>query len=297
MENASKALIIAGAVLLSIMIVSLLVYTAQSFGLIAKAQQDAKLTQDKQKFNAEYEVYDKKLMYGTDVLSCLNKAQNNNQKYVNYNYYGTDTKLGAEYRQEYLIDVEVKLLENIQETIIVYKLNNSGNKVQLTSSDTITSAPQMFKNNYFEVPSNIVWYYFENGRARKRTGTKAGIPDYAEILWPNSSAKLNLTLQSITFDTTLTRGTYNLLNETNTNNIGKLSALLSVATMVEQTITNDDYGEQTTTGATSLDWYSATWRTAAYDFKTRKFKCTGIDYNTETGYVSKISFEEIRPYN
>ena len=87
MENASKALIIAGAVLLSVMIVSLLIYTGKSFGLIAKAEQDAKLTEDRKKFNAEYEVYDKNLMYGTDVLSCLNKAQSNNQKYVNNNYF------------------------------------------------------------------------------------------------------------------------------------------------------------------------------------------------------------------
>ena len=293
MENASKALIIVGAVLLSIMIVSLLAYTAKSFGLIAKAEQDAKLTEDKQKFNAEYEVYDKTLMYGTDILSCLNKAQNNNQKYVNYNYYGTDTKIESKYREEYLIDVEIKLLNTIQESIRVYTLNSSGNKTQLANGTTVGSGELMFKNNHFEIPSDIIWYYFENGKSKKMTGKKENIPDYAEILWTNPSGKLNMTLQSITFDTTLTSGTYNLLNETNANNIGKLSALLSVSDKVEQTISNDDFGE----GTSSSDWYSATWRTAAYDFKTRKFKCTGIEYNTETGYVSKIKFEEVRPYN
>ena len=85
MENVSKALLIAGGVLLSIMVVSLLVYTGKSFGKISRAEQEAKLTKDRQAYNAEYEVYDKSLMYGTDVLSCLNKAQSNNQKYVNNN--------------------------------------------------------------------------------------------------------------------------------------------------------------------------------------------------------------------
>ena len=65
---------------------------------------------------------------------------------------------------------------------------------------------------------------------------------------------------------------------------------MSTATVVEQTIINGDFN-----GSPS-DWYSATWRTAAYDFKTRKFKCTGIEYNKDTGYVSKLKFEEINAY-
>jgi hypothetical protein len=43
----------------------------------------------------------------------------------------------------------------------------------------------------------------------------------------------------------------------------------------------------------SSDWYSATWKTAAYDFKTRKFKCTEVHYNEDTGYIDRISFVEI----
>ena len=94
--------------------------------------------------------------------------------------------------------------------------------------------------------------------------------------------------RTINFDTTLTNGTYNLFNDgTDDGDIGKLAALLSVATLTEQTIVNKDYAY------TSTDWYCATWRTAAYDFKTRKFKCTGIEYSNETGYISKIKFEEI----
>lgn len=293
MENASKALIIAGAVLLSVMIVSLLIYTGKSFGLIAKAEQEAKLTEDKTKFNAEYEVYDKNLMYGTDVLSCLNKAQNNNQKYVNYNYYGTDN-LESEYREEYLIDVEVTLKKTIQESVRVYKLGATGKKVQLTEGVEATPTAKMFKENHFEVPNNIVWYYFEGKKVKRGTGS------YAQTLWTSPTNKLNYNLKSITFDTKLTATatgtTYSLLNETNPDHIGKLSALLSTATTVEQTIINDAYGSGSVTGGVSNDWYSATWRTAAYDFKTRKFKCTGIEYNKDTGYVSKLKFEEINAY-
>ncbi len=291
MENASKALIIAGAIMLSVMIVSLLVYTGKSFGLIAKAEQDAKLTEDKKNFNLQYEVYDKTLMYGTDVLSCLNKAQSNNQKYVNQNYYGTEN-LGPEYRQEYLIDVEVVLKKPIQETITVYKLGNSGKKVQLTTGEEATPKTKMFKNNHFVLP-RLDWYYFDNGKVRKGASSQNS---YAEVLWKNSSAVLNYNLKTTTIDTKLNAGTYNLLNEVGDANIGKLSALLSTATTVEQTILNKSYGDETISGSSSNDWYSATWKTAAYDFKTRKFKCTGVEYSTETGYVSKIKFEEVLYY-
>ena len=266
MENASKALIIAGAIMLSVMIVSLLVYTGKSFGLIAKAEQDAKLTEDKKNFNLQYEVYDKTLMYGTDVLSCLNKAQSNNQKYVNQNYYGTEN-LGPEYRQEYLIDVEVVLKKPIQETITVYKLGNSGKKVQLTTGEEATPKTKMFKNNHFVLP-RLDWYYFDNGKVRKGSSSQNS---YAEVLWKNSSAVLNYNLKTTTIDTKLNAGTYNLLNEVGDANIGKLSALLSTATTVEQTILNKSYGDETISGSSSNDWYSATWKTAAYDFKTRKF--------------------------
>ena len=291
MENASKALIIVGAVLLSVMIVSLLVYTGKSFGIIAKAEQDAKLTQDKKNFNLQYEIYDKNLMYGTDVLSCLNKAQNNNQKYVNYNYYGTDN-LESEYRQEYLINVNVTLKKTIKESITVYKLRANGSKEALTTGVEATPKVKMFKNNHFVIPK-LNWYYFKDGKIRKG---ESNTNSYAEVLWNNYSSIINSNLKTIEINTKLTNGTYSLLNEANDNNIGKLSALLSTATEVEQTIVNESYGSQTSTGTSSNDWYSAVWKTAAYDFKTRKFKCTGITYNTETGYISEINFEEVLPY-
>ena len=284
MENASKALIIAAGVLLSVMIISLLIYTGKSFGLIAKAEQEAKLTEDKHNFNMEYEIYDKTLMYGTDVLSCLNKAQSNNQKYVNNNYFGRDN-LDSSTRAEYLIDVEVTLNNTIQESVRVYKLNTAGKRVQTTTGEVVSTTDKLFKSTspvHFDVPNSIIWYYFENGKVKKETG------NYSNTLWSNPNSIINSTLKTQTIDTKLTAGTYNLFTDGNTDDgkIGKLSALLSTATLVEQTVYNDTYTD-------SEEWYCATWRTAAYDFKTRKFKCTGIEYSDETGYVSKLKFEEV----
>lgn len=40
-------------------------------------------------------------------------------------------------------------------------------------------------------------------------------------------------------------------------------------------------------------WTRVIYRSALYDMKTKKFKCTGIEYNDQTGRVKKISFKEI----
>lgn len=81
MENASKALIIAGGILISILILSVLVYSfgniSQYFSSEEKVQQTEQLTT----FNNQYESYNKKLLRGTDVISVINKAKDNNTKY------------------------------------------------------------------------------------------------------------------------------------------------------------------------------------------------------------------------
>lgn len=89
-------------------------------------------------------------------------------------------------------------------------------------------------------------------------------------------------------------------------------ALLSTSDEIRQHVRNTD--KQTNVGycivqkdingidkCTCLDgtghdnkWSSAEWRTALYDLKTRKFKCTKMDYSLITGRINSICFEEIR---
>lgn len=79
MENASKALIIAGGVLLAMMILSLLVYVGMSMTDMAQSQDRVTLAQQIADFNKSYLAYDKKRMYGTEVITVVNKAINHNK--------------------------------------------------------------------------------------------------------------------------------------------------------------------------------------------------------------------------
>ena len=291
MEDMSKALIIAGSVLISILIISLLMYFAKNVGILARGEEKVQVTEEIAEFNAGFEIYEKSLMYGTDVLSCLNKAQNNNQKYVNNSHFSRDN-LSYKTREEYLINVEVKIKTPIVETINVYKVDNKGKKVidvSTTYSGNASagiSAVKPFGNTEprFKVPS-VTWYYFNNnGKVSKQSGT------YSSILWPQNystsfvlkTAELNTVLAA-----NMSSEPYRLYSTgTDDGNIGKLSALLSTATQTEQTVINpnpDLYG----------DWNSMVWKSAAHDFKTRKFKCTGLKYSEITTRICLLKFEEI----
>lgn len=83
MENASKALLIAGGILLALMTLSLIVYVSTSTTRMAEAQDAKKASEELAAFNASYEAYNKTRMYGTDVITVINKAINYNGKLDN----------------------------------------------------------------------------------------------------------------------------------------------------------------------------------------------------------------------
>lgn len=80
MENASKALLMAGGTLLAILILTVLIYMLNASDILAQAQDEKKLAQQTSAFNKEYEAYDKSRMYGTDVITVVNKAIDYNQR-------------------------------------------------------------------------------------------------------------------------------------------------------------------------------------------------------------------------
>lgn len=81
MENASKALIMAGGILISILIIGVVVYMfSTSSGLFTNKQTEEEIRQLKE-FNDQYESYNRKLLRGTDVISVMNRVMDNNTKY------------------------------------------------------------------------------------------------------------------------------------------------------------------------------------------------------------------------
>lgn len=79
MENTSKALIMAGGMLLAILIVSLLVYAWSLFSKYQSSQDDLTDIEDTAKFNEQFTNYQRDNVKGYEILSLANKV-------TDYNY-------------------------------------------------------------------------------------------------------------------------------------------------------------------------------------------------------------------
>lgn len=107
MENAAQALLIAGGILLAILTLSLLVYMSNNVSTIGTAQAQEKEAKRLAAWNAEWEAYDKTRLYGVDVLTVVNKAEQNNADYEDSELYEVlivdenDNKITAEYITDY----------------------------------------------------------------------------------------------------------------------------------------------------------------------------------------------------
>ena len=272
MENASKALMIAAGTLIGIMIIGTLVYFYNSLKGFPEQQNEAELLKQISAFNTEYEAYNKKIMYGTDLISVLNKAKNNNEKYVKGNFL-----TGFTYDMDYVIDIEFSLKSALEEQITVKYYNNAtGQESKYNESygvdDTsITIKSEFEKNSRFK-NDNFQTYL-------KVSGTNLDI---------------NKPLRTNTYTSkTYTNKTFNLVGsgadaETDVNLLLNSAGAMTLVIENSANINNKVSKSSSTNGG----WSSAEWKTVLYDLKSRKFACENVNYNTRTGRIDKMVFKE-----
>lgn len=78
MENASKALLIAGSVLLAIIILSMFMSMYGQIKGMEETKEEKIRLEQLQAFNSQYEAYNKHIMYGADVITLSNKIDEHN---------------------------------------------------------------------------------------------------------------------------------------------------------------------------------------------------------------------------
>lgn len=79
MENATKALLIAGGVLIAIIIITLLVRTYGNISNFQRQQLTQEEAQQIAEFNSEYTKYANQYVYGTEVITVINKVLNSEE--------------------------------------------------------------------------------------------------------------------------------------------------------------------------------------------------------------------------
>ena len=284
MENASKALSIAAGVLLGVMLLALIVYFFSSLGAAPQEKADAMSVEQLAAFNMEYEVYNKSMMYGVDVISCLNKAKDNNDKYLSEEKEKFGFLTEGKYPPEYVINVFVKLNKNyLDESVEVYYMNENNEEKLRDTNNTNNTKGDLVKSTFAKVFEKYNISY-----AQKNGLTEIGLSD--KICTCFNKVKLD--------NNTPTDGIveYSLLNIKDNGDISskdtKLEKLLEFASNnMKIQIKNPNKNSEDLRD----DWSSIIWKTALYDLKQKKFKISedGIKYNKKTGRVSEIYFEEI----
>ena len=132
MDNAAKGLIVAGGILLAIMTLTIFMYGLSATSRINMAQDEADELQALQNFNLQYEAYNKKRMYGVDVITVINKAIQNNRN------------------MDALTDPEDKHYVNV----IVITNQEYKNELEVRTFDETTSSQNSEYNNNIAIPTD-----------------------------------------------------------------------------------------------------------------------------------------------
>ena len=80
MENATKALLISGGVLIAIIILTVLVKTYSKIGMFQKQQLSKEEAEQIEEFNKDYTKYAGQYVYGTEVITIINKTVDYNKR-------------------------------------------------------------------------------------------------------------------------------------------------------------------------------------------------------------------------
>lgn len=81
MENASKALIIAGGILIAILMISLVLYARSSISEYQNSKLELDRVENVAKFNEQFAQYDRKDVAGYELISLTNKVLDYNEQY------------------------------------------------------------------------------------------------------------------------------------------------------------------------------------------------------------------------
>ena len=117
MENASKAIIMAGGILIGVIILSLLIWTFRPMGDVFEEQGEALSEEQLEKYNRQFNTFDKSL-YGSELLSLKNLLEDYNKRILE--------GAGQKYIAENEISVTVRLYNYTAEEL----LDNSGNTIR-----------------------------------------------------------------------------------------------------------------------------------------------------------------------
>lgn len=247
MENASKALVMAGGVLISLMIIASLVLIYNKISDYSSSEIDEQRKKEIIVFNQGYTTYNKEKVKGSELLSLINKV-------VDYNKREADP-----------VD------KQYQEMEIYINLNaKGGDKTSFAYDTSGINRNKLFTSNTYN-HKNIEQVTIKATQLENK---------YKEL---KVIATLSANISTITYPETLQDGSYkdSAIQKRNEVLQGALkgtniqySTNSEIAEIVEDTKTYYEFSQ----------------------FKRAYFKCTGEEYNQDTGRIVKMTFEFLNKF-
>ena len=276
MENASKALLMAGGVLLFMMVVFLLIFAWGQLSDYYSSQDTLKDVENVAEFNKQMTQYDRDNISGYELVSLINRISDYNNRFS----YAQDNRNDLGYNPvEITIDfLDVKRLEeflyddSIPREKRLFKFTSplyteSATSNQLTNLlTTSTKLEKLWGGTDIasKIVRSIVDLDFEKGR-----------DDLADKLYGNQIRKEKGTTAKIGYNDLVTAEQKKSIEKIYIDRFKEITGK-SVSGFTEL---------KTYLGDKMYQYYEY------YQFKKAKFKCTSIEYDKDFGRVSKMKFE------
>lgn len=281
MENASKALLIAGGMLLAILLVTLLVYAWGMFSEYQNAKADLAEIEDTAKFNEQLSQYDRDDVDGYTLLSLINRI-------VDYNERNTTDSVSEQEKYPAII-LTIKLGKEPQRQALTYDGTNRL-FTQATYAETELSAKNRKDDTSLK---NVIDNAFQDG-LKTPSGTTLDTIKAEKVA--RSIASIFKTAVQIDADA---KRQYGVADATTRTYVYKVM-INEYNTASGESLTIDDINEliipSTPGSINSNEYYTYACQYYEYmQFKRGIFKCTNLEYSDEsstgTGRISKMDFE------
>ena len=175
MENAAKALEIAGGVLFSLIILGALVMGYNRLAELKKTEYKASEESQAADFNKDYEAYNTSSVYGSEVFSLANKVADYNNRYTEEDGYLPIT-LNVKFKKDY--DSFFQKNVNYDASTLTQKHEQLANKIKTDGSKKVTTSAGVTKTVQ-------EWAKVSNATLRQHFNTSSSeytkITDYKQL--------------------------------------------------------------------------------------------------------------------
>lgn len=284
MENASKALLIAGGILILIILVSLVLLVKGNISNYYASEEELKMTEDKTKFNEQFTRYNRNDVAGYELISLSNKIIDYNERLSSETSEGNDVKANP-------VKISIILWKGNQNDDAKNKLSYDGNFYLLDESKN-----KLIEENSYLNKNNESSLEVFNEKARELEKDSK----YLKGLTKNID---KIILKEICSYNNTTKK-WEIVSDAGTDENKKITKMLNAILKYESITQSSTYSENlkginktyknvkkqylsmlNDNGIKMYKYYEYSQFTKA------KFKCTSLKYDDTTGKVNELTFE------